>query len=1310
MTEQTERLERRDTRKVFRAVRKSTASLSYEDKDIEDAASILSEDPSVTLAVDPIILRSKVYQKYHPERYRRMMHHFPSRADSVSTLGPRKAFSHARTKSRDNDPMIGQNMNLPFLGIPFQGETPSVQESETETESEDDGTVHEGAVEQDLQKEAVTLPSGPTEVGELRDKQVSEHDFQGLALHNTKRSGSEDFKYISEDVPHVQSPKVERLIGSRQPTVAERDLSSYPERKPPPVDVPDPPESFPHIPPKQASSQSSVHSFHASDVSDLYNEGDEITRPEQPAATSSQLETERPPLRLQSSGDYADLEKVVTSPTLEEPKPMLLYATSMDKSNLQMDAKRRDTKSIPGPGSQDDPAVLVNSTRNFPSLDIDFGPSPFLGITSDASASGHKTSNDNQHCGVKAEVRGSSVAKSVPNVTTEKGLSSSLDGKVKATSDATSNERQDTKEFPAKSSPKIHVSPEDSQNEAPQDPIPVTGSAVLSSGKGRPVSEQSSGTNRSPTVGKRRVSTSSMPVTSQVGNASKGFLQPTSVPSRASTLKAPKRPPPAIPPSPKRTPPPVPQMTSTSLENTVAVPKKSEIESPLSPLEFASGLARSKLPSIPYRHSPVLRSTQERGTVNNVSQDSEPGAQSPTAAQGQFRPPKSPIEAQPSSTFDDILGPDTQMPNPAPSPLKPSGSPSMRSEMEESVASSATSSLQDYGTQVTKSIFASENTAPTEQSLYGKPPPMSATWSPDPKKFNISQSLEIIGEKNKADRSLTKLSKFSSIMGLKPSSKVIRVAESTEIGELASLRAALKALDKSSDVQIAVCLGAEKVARTALMRAASRGYIAVMEELSAYDIDCSTADKTGRTAMHHALEASKPEAAEWLLYFQRGLSRTKPWIARGITDADLVMIRDKEGHTPIHLAAAREHVEVLEAFINAGADVCVRDSQGRTPLHHAVQRQMLISAKFLVSKMTNVDEVDRNGETPLMLAAKTNGLDLVTCLLESGADKSQKDNNGDHAIHHAARHGRLAVLEILFIGLEDLEAKNNRGERPIHLACAANHSRVVRALARAGCQINPFTEPPHSKLNIKSTRENMAEVSMSLASTPLHYACACGLYDIADVLLNHGAMVNAHQEDGTSPLMLACNSESPGLTQLLLQKGANPNSATSKERMTALHISARRNGLETTKLLVDYGADIKAKLQSKPYHTPAGYAMDENPFGKRDAANYLLAISFRGISRSYARTANPGQRSVNPGFAPGPALGPHGTSYAAPYTTSSGGHAYGHENLGAESARTTGTDIGGYFTPSATTAVAPPSYAESQAEARGNARDQSKLT
>jgi len=79
------------------------------------------------------------------------------------------------------------------------------------------------------------------------------------------------------------------------------------------------------------------------------------------------------------------------------------------------------------------------------------------------------------------------------------------------------------------------------------------------------------------------------------------------------------------------------------------------------------------------------------------------------------------------------------------------------------------------------------------------------------------------------------------------------------------------------------------------------------------------------------------------------------------------------GATPLHIAAAYGHDDVMKLLLENGANVnsIAEDAERGTPLHWAVRTQRLETVKILVEAGADINVQDRNGRTPLDLVGGT---------------------------------------------------------------------------------------------------------------------------------------------------------------------------------------------------------------------------------------------------------------------------------------------------------------------------------------------------
>ena len=94
--------------------------------------------------------------------------------------------------------------------------------------------------------------------------------------------------------------------------------------------------------------------------------------------------------------------------------------------------------------------------------------------------------------------------------------------------------------------------------------------------------------------------------------------------------------------------------------------------------------------------------------------------------------------------------------------------------------------------------------------------------------------------------------------------------------------------------------------------------------------------------------------------------------------------------------------------------------------------------------------------------------------------------------------------------------------------------------------------------------------------SPLHGASIYGHVDSARILIDHGANVNARDDDYWTPLNYACIWGHVTVAQLLLEHKAILNTG-NEEKDTPLHMASEQGHLEIVRLLLDHGADVAAQ-------------------------------------------------------------------------------------------------------------------------------------
>jgi hypothetical protein len=132
-----------------------------------------------------------------------------------------------------------------------------------------------------------------------------------------------------------------------------------------------------------------------------------------------------------------------------------------------------------------------------------------------------------------------------------------------------------------------------------------------------------------------------------------------------------------------------------------------------------------------------------------------------------------------------------------------------------------------------------------------------------------------------------------------------------------------------------------------------------------------------RRKAEHPEQAEAHGREEGLQHLQVGFSR----VAAGAADSDAAVARRE---TPLHLAAANGHGDVMAALIGAGADVTIKNEHG-----WAFQRPVRPGAVRWASAA-----VVARRETPLHTAAYYGNAAATAALINAGADVAIENADG----------------------------------------------------------------------------------------------------------------------------------------------------------------------------------------------------------------------------------------------------------------------------------------------------------------------------
>jgi uncharacterized protein len=229
-------------------------------------------------------------------------------------------------------------------------------------------------------------------------------------------------------------------------------------------------------------------------------------------------------------------------------------------------------------------------------------------------------------------------------------------------------------------------------------------------------------------------------------------------------------------------------------------------------------------------------------------------------------------------------------------------------------------------------------------------------------------------------------------------------------------------------------------------------------------------------------------------------------------------------------------------------------------------------ALWLAALMAAASFAGTSGESRLADAAMNQDEQSVRSLLKLHADVNAPQADGTTALHWAARWDEVAMADLLIGAGANVKARNRFGVSPLSLACTNGGAAMIEKLLEAG-------EDPNA-------------VVSGMGDTALMLAARTGKPDAVKGLLDHGADANKTNAEGQTALMWAVAEKNAAAAKVLIDHGADVNAQTPKlpppspfqlifsapfpaGGMTALLYAARQNDLESARILLAAGANVK---------------------------------------------------------------------------------------------------------------------------------------
>ena len=162
----------------------------------------------------------------------------------------------------------------------------------------------------------------------------------------------------------------------------------------------------------------------------------------------------------------------------------------------------------------------------------------------------------------------------------------------------------------------------------------------------------------------------------------------------------------------------------------------------------------------------------------------------------------------------------------------------------------------------------------------------------------------------------------------------------------------------------------------------------------------------------------------------------------------------------------------------------------------------------------------------------------------------------------AVESGNRTATALFLEGKYSTEIRDNRGWTPLMMAAFAGHDEIAGLLLQHNADVNALDLGGNSAL---------------------HWAAFGGHLPCAQRLIQHHAKIDARNNFGWTPLIQATARNHPNVVELLISSGANLDAA-ANDGYTALHKAAASGYDEIVRLLLAQGAD--QNLATKNGETP----------------------------------------------------------------------------------------------------------------------------
>lgn len=302
------------------------------------------------------------------------------------------------------------------------------------------------------------------------------------------------------------------------------------------------------------------------------------------------------------------------------------------------------------------------------------------------------------------------------------------------------------------------------------------------------------------------------------------------------------------------------------------------------------------------------------------------------------------------------------------------------------------------------------------------------------------------------------------------------------------------------------------------------------------------------------------------------------------------------GESALHIAVAKNDLDVLTFLIESGVKGALKNREGTTPLLLAVENNQQRVIKALVAKVENsgLHIINEAGETSVNVALRVSQLNVARFLVDHGEDV-------DAALRYAIKMNDWTQIEWICKHRGNPDLVDMQGLSPLNRSISQGDLEAFKKWVAFGADINgrqgtgKILRVADWTPLMMALDQKRGEIATFLLMQPkidvLHMtasggsamtiALRMGLLDIVRLLRERGAELNVKTTEATTALMFAAQSGNRETLEYALR--ATPELINAQDHIgwTALMFAIQARSPECVRFLLEKGAD--RNLESKDH-------------------------------------------------------------------------------------------------------------------------------